>query len=138
MSLIKRDFPMLTNLSDFFENDWFPSGFKNEWSPAINVVDNEGQYEIEVAAPGMKKDDFNVTLENGILTINGKSEKEEEEEKKNYTRKEFSSRSFMKSFTMPDNVDEEGLSAKYDDGILKLVLAKSAKELPPKKEVVID
>ncbi len=138
MSLIKRDSPMLTNLSDFFENDWFPSGFRNEWSPAINVADNEGQYEIEIAAPGMKKDDFNVTLENGILTINGKSEKEEEEKKKNYTRKEFSSRSFMKSFTLPDNVDEEGLTAKYDDGILKLVLTKSDKELPPKKEVTID
>lgn len=138
MSLIKRDFPMLTNLSDFFDNDWFPSGMENGWSPAINVVDNEKQYEIEIAAPGMKKNDFNVSVENGVLTVSGKTEKEEEEKKKNYTRKEFSSRSFMKSFTLPDNVDEEGLSAKYDDGILRVLLDKQEKELPPKKEVLID
>ncbi|MEQ9404070.1 MAG: Hsp20/alpha crystallin family protein [Cyclobacteriaceae bacterium] len=138
MSLITRDFPMLTNVSDFFGEDWFPTRMINDWSPAVNVVDNEGQYEIEVAAPGLKKDDFNVEVENGVLTISGKTENEEEEKKKNYTRKEFSSRSFSKSFTLPENVDEEHLNAKYTDGILKLTLTKTEKKLPPKKQILIN
>ncbi len=139
MSLIKRDFPMLTNLSDFFDDDWFPGRvFKNNWTPAVNVVEEDNQYEIEVAAPGLKKEDFNVEIENGVLTISGKTEKEDEEKKKNYTRREFSSRSFVKSFTLPENVDEEKMKAKYADGVLQLTLAKSEKALPQKKAVKID
>lgn len=138
MTLIKSKLPEWTSLTDFFDDDWLKSRFSNgDWSPAVNVVDNEKNYEIEVAAPGLKKKDFNVTVENGILTISGKTEKEEEEKKKNYTRKEFTSRSFSKSFTLPEDVEEEDVVAKYEDGILKLNLNKSVKELPAKKEVKV-
>lgn len=136
MSLIKYDWP---SLSDFFDDDWVKSRFSNgNWSPAINVVDNEGDYEVEVAAPGFKKDDFSISYENGVLTINGKTEKEEEEKKKNYTRKEFSSKSFTKSFTLPENADAEHIGAKYKDGVLKLTLSKLEKELPGKKDIAIE
>lgn len=136
MSLIKYDWP---SLSDFFDDDWVKSRFSNgHWSPAINVVDNEGDYEVEVAAPGFKKDDFSISYENGVLTINGKTEKEEEEKKKNYTRKEFSSKSFTKSFTLPENADAEHIGAKYKDGVLKLTLSKLEKELPGKKDIAIE
>ena len=138
MSLIRRDFPMLTNLTDFFDDDWLQSRFTDNWTPAVNVVENEGSYEIEIAAPGMKKQDFNVTIENGILTVSGMTTKEEEEKTKNYTRKEFSTRSFTKSFTLPENVNEDGMKAKYDDGVLMLTITKRQKEIPPKKEVSID
>lgn len=138
MSLIKRDFPMLTNLTDFFDDDWLQARFAKDWTPAINVVENDENYEIEVAAPGMRKQDFQVSIENGVLTVTGKTEKEEEEKTKNYTRREFSTRSFTKSFTLPDNVDEEAMKAKYDDGILRLTIAKTEKVLPPKKEVHVD
>ncbi len=136
MSLIKYNWPML---SDFFDDDWLKTRFSNggSWTPAINIIENDDNYEIEVAAPGLKKDDFNVELENGILTISGKTEKEEEEKKKNYTRREFSYRSFTKSFTLPENVIDEDIAAKYEDGVLMLTLKKSEKALPPKREVKI-
>jgi HSP20 family protein len=139
MTLIKKGFPNWPNLSDFFDDDWVKFKFMNEyWMPAVNIVDNDDSYEIELAAPGMKKDDFNVVVNNGVLTIKGKTQKEEEEKDKNYTRREFSMRSFTKSFTLPENVETEEVAAKYDDGVLRLVLHKAEKALPPKKEVTIE
>lgn len=136
MSLIKNDWPAL---SDFFDDDWVKSRFTNgNWSPAINVADNEGDYEVEVAAPGFKKDDFSISCERGVLSISAHTEKEEEEKKKNYTRREFSSQSFTKSFTLPENVDSDHIGAKYQDGVLHLTLQKLEKELPPKKEIAIE
>ena len=138
MSLIKSNFQNWPALSDFFDDDWLKTRLgANEWSPAVNVVDNEDNYEVEVAAPGLKKEDFSITMENGVLTITGKTEKEMEEKEKNYTRKEFSFRSFAKSFTLPENVKEDGVAASYEDGVLKLTLTKSEKELPPRRQVVI-
>lgn len=139
MTLIKTRFPTWDNLSDFFDDDWLKARMtKNDWTPAVNVIDNEKNYEIEVAAPGLKKDDFNVVVENGVLTISGETKEEEEEKKKNYTRKEFSARSFSHSFTLPDNVMDEDVAAKYEDGILRLMLKKTDKKLPPKKRVMIE
>jgi HSP20 family protein len=134
MTLVKRNFPGFANLSDFFGDDWL--NFKTtDLMPAINVSDNEGNYEIEVAAPGFKKDEFSISVENGVLTVSAKTEKEEEEKKKNYTRREFSSKSFSRSFTLPDNVDEDAIEANYDDGVLRLVLNKAEKALPSKKSI---
>lgn len=138
MTLIKSNFPWTTDLSDFFDNDWLKTKFTNgNWAPAVNVIDNDGNYEIEVAAPGIKKDDFKVTVEKGLITISGQAEDEKEEKKKNYTRKEFSSKSFTRSFTLPTNVNEEDVNAKYDNGVLKLTLKKTLKEAPKKKEISI-
>ena len=135
MTLIKHNWP---TLSDFFDDDWMKIRSNNgDRSPAVNVVDNKDNYEIEVAAPGLKKDDFFVVIENGVLTITGKTEKEEEEKKKNYTRREFSSMSFTRSFTLPENVEHEGIEAKCQEGVLKLTLKKTEKALPTKKEVAI-
>ncbi len=124
MTLVKRPISNFPVLSDLFDDGWF-SQLKADWMPAVNVSDNTDNYEIEVAAPGLKKNDFNVSVENGILTITGKTETENEEKKKNYTRKEFSSRSFSRSFTLPENVKEEDVAAKHEDGILRLTLKKS-------------
>lgn len=138
MSLIKSNVPSWPSLTDFFDDNWLMTPFRNgDWMPAVNVVDNDDNYEIEVAAPGLRKKDFNVTVKNGILTIEGKTEKEKEEKDKNYTRREFSYKSFTKSFTLPEDVDAETISAKYDEGVLKLMLKKTEKALPPTKEVKI-
>lgn len=136
MTLIKRNFP---SFGRFFDDDFFTTPMtENAWSPAINVVDNESDYQIEVAAPGMKKEDFNVSVENGFITLKGESKKEDEEKEKNYTRKEFSYKSFTKSFKLPDNVKEGSISAKHEDGVLRLTLKKSGEQLPPKKDVEIE
>ncbi|MEQ6120735.1 Hsp20/alpha crystallin family protein [Reichenbachiella sp. MALMAid0571] len=139
MSLIKRTLPTWPSLTDFFDDDWARDWFmKENASPAVNVVNNDSSYEIDVAAPGFKKTDFKIETENGVLTISGKSEKEEEEKKKNYTRREFSSSSFYRSFTLPEDVVKEGISAKYDDGVLKLSLKKEAgKASAKKKEIAV-
>lgn len=135
MALIKN-FPLRNELSDLFDDQWLKSRFIDEWTPAINIIDNEKDYLIELAAPGMKREDFHVSMDNGLLTIEGKTEHEEEEKKKNYTRKEFSSTSFSRTFSLPPDVKEE-VDAIYKDGVLKLTLLKNEHKLPPKKEILI-
>lgn len=132
MSLIKKtDWPSLLNgpvLSDFFDNDRF---FDADWLrkqsvPAVNVKETEKSFEIELAAPGLTKKDFEISVDNGMLTISSEKKEEKEEKEKNYTRKEFSYSSFSRSFTLPENVNEEDVKAYYEDGILKLHVAKKA------------
>ena len=138
MSLIKTSFPNWPNLTDFFDDDWVKFKFnQGNVLPAINIIENELNYEIELAAPGFKKKDFHVVVENGVLTITGEAKNEVEEKDKNFTRMEFSMKSFTKSFTLPENVKNEEIEAKYEDGILRMFLQKTALKLPPKKEVMI-
>ena len=137
MSIIKRsDWPSLLSgswLSDFFDNDRF---FDSDWMkkqsvPAVNVKESERGFEIEVAAPGLTKKDFNIVVENRVLTISSEKKEEKETKDKEYTRKEFSYTSFSRSFALPENVSEENVNAVYGDGVLKLMLNKKA--LPKEK-----
>lgn len=138
MSLIKKEFEGFPSLSDFFDDNWPEFKMNNmSWSPAINVIDNEMNYEIEVAAPGIKKEGFDVSVENGVLSIVGKTETNEESKDKNYTRREFSSRSFQKRFPIPDNVDPDMVEATHEDGILKIFLHKKGSLETPKKNVQV-
>ena len=118
--------PFRSIVSDLFDNDnFFESNFLSDTSiPAVNVKENEDHFEIELAAPGMKKKDFKVDVENGILNISAEREEKTEEKDENYTRKEFNFSSFSRSFTLPESVKKEEIKAKYDDGVLKLTLAK--------------
>lgn len=101
--------------------------------PNANITENEKDYKIEVAAPGLHKKDFKVQVENGILTVSGEKQEEEKEERKNYRRKEFSYQSFSRSFTLPENSLPDKIEAKYDNGILTLSLPK--KEIAASKPV---
>ena len=130
MSLIKRsDWPLLGNgswLTNFFENDRF---FDSDWlkkmnMPAVNVKETDKSYEVELAAPGLSKKDFKVTAEEGILTVSSEKKAEKEQKEKDYTRKEFEYSSFSRSFTLPQNVNEEDIKATYEDGVLRLTIAK--------------
>lgn len=107
-----------------FADDFFR--LRKNWMPAVNIKDEKGSFEIDLAAPGLKKDDFTVKVENGMLCISAEREETKEESEAEYTRKEFSYRAFERSFALPENVDPENISAKYKDGILKLVLKKLA------------
>src|SRR5690349_19830963 len=130
MSLVKRsEWPLLGNgswLSDFFDNEKFfdSDWLKNRGLPAVNVKENEKNYEIEVSAPGRSKKDFKISAENGILRISSEQKEEKEGKEKDYTRQEFSYSSFTRSFTLPENANEEEIKASYADGILKLDVAK--------------
>jgi len=132
MSLIKKsDWPSLVNgswLSNFIDNDRF---FDSDWLkkhsvPAVNVKESEKGFEIEVAAPGLTKKDFNISVDDRVLTISSEKKEEKEEKEKDYTRKEFNYSSFNRSFALPENVNEEDIKAQYEDGVLKLSLSKKA------------
>ena len=92
--------------------------------PAVNIRETNDNFLVEVAAPGMKKSDFNISLDNNLLTISSEKQHEEETDNAGYTRKEFSYATFKRTFTLPDSVHAENITAKYDDGILRLTLPK--------------
>jgi HSP20 family protein len=102
--------------------------------PAVNVREKEKEFEIELAAPGLKKSDFKITVENGILTILVEMENEKEVKEENFTRREFSYENFTRSFTLPENVNQENVDAQYENGLLQLKIAKKkiAVEKAPK------
>lgn len=108
--------------TDLFFDDEFARG---EWIPAVNVIDQKDRYEIEVAAPGMKKADFDVTVENGVLYIKAEHKEEKKEEKENYQRREFAYNAFKRALTLPEDVKEDSVEAKYEDGILRLVMKRT-------------
>lgn len=103
--------------------------------PAVNVSETDEAFQLELAAPGKAKEDFKVEIENGTLCISSEEEEANESENKNYTRKEYSYSSFNRSFSLPENVIEEEIAAKYEDGVLKLTLPKSVPAQPEKKTI---
>lgn len=102
--------------------------------PAANIIENKDHYEVNLAAPGMKKDDFNIDVEGNVLTISAEKEEKKEEKDERYSRKEFSYASFTRSFTLPDWVIKEKIDASYENGLLKVNLPKAeeAKKLSSK------
>jgi HSP20 family protein len=134
MSLIKwnRDkgiFPSFSNrVEEFFnDEDFFGSfGWGRSSVPAVNISESDETFQVEVAAPGLKKDDFHVEIENGVLTIRAEKESSVEEKEDKFTRQEFSYSSFRRSFRLPDSVNEDQVNAVYEDGVLKLTLPKLA------------
>lgn len=118
---------LLTN--DFFTED--------KWIPAMNVIEKEDLFEIELAVPGFTKKDFSISIENGILKISAENKEEMEKKEENFTRREFTYNSFTRAFTLPDNVnEEEEIDATYKRGILKLVLNKLHVDDVPQKRVI--
>ena len=126
--------------------DWLPSLFNGFFdddfmgltparqfaSPAVNVLEDDKEFQIELAAPGMTKDDFKVRLENNdelVIALEKKDEHKEGGKKKNYLRREFSYASYRQSFIIPDEVDVQKIGAKMEDGVLRITL--------PKKEEVV-
>jgi HSP20 family protein len=105
----------------------------------VNIAENDKVYSVEVVAPGFKKEDFKVKVEDDILTISAetKSEKKEEGKEKEYTRREYNYNAFTRSFRLPDNVRDDSISASYKDGILTLELPKSKVQTKATKEITI-
>lgn len=117
-------------------NDFF---MDKKWVPAMNVKETDDRFEIEIAAPGFTKKDFNVSIENGVLRIEAENKEEMEKKEDDYTRREFNYNSFYRSFTLPENVNEEEMiDATYKRGILKLVLNKlHVDEITPKRVIEV-
>ena len=111
----------------------------NKWIPSMNVKETDELFEIEIAAPGFNKKDFEISIENGLLRISAENSLEDKKEEDNYSRREFNYNSFFRSFTLPDNVNEEEMiDATYKRGILKLVLNKlHVDEIVPKRVIEV-
>ncbi|MGV3561201.1 Hsp20/alpha crystallin family protein [Larkinella arboricola] len=114
-----------------------PAVAKTATPVAANISEDETAYHIELAAPGLKKEDFNINLNNNQLTISAKQEQAGEEKTENYTRKEFSYTSFERSFRLPKNVNNEQIQAAYTDGILKIDLPKIEKTVVEPKQIAV-
>ncbi|MEX1384177.1 Hsp20/alpha crystallin family protein [Lutibacter sp.] len=104
--------------------------------PALNIKETKDEFEIELAAPGYNKKDFEVTIDDGCLNISAKKEETKEEKDENYTRKEFSYASFERSLKLPDSIADEKIKAKYDNGILKFRLIKKEEAKKQKPRVI--
>lgn len=143
MTLIKQrgSYPSMRSLlEDFWNNDTLLED--RFWNtrvnlPAVNIIEKDDKFLIELAAPGLRKEDFKINIENGILQIDSESQREVEEEKDNYTRKEFNYSSFSRSFTLPENASEENIAANYENGVLKLKLQKLKSETSHKKKQIL-
>lgn len=112
---------------DFFKpwNEWFDDRrFLNRVNnvPSVNITENNNSYNVALAAPGLKKDDFKIDVDGNMLTISSEKEEKKEEKDDKYTRKEYSYSSFSRSFSLPEDVKEEAIEASYENGVLNLRL----------------
>jgi HSP20 family protein len=124
-------FPAVPSLlNTFFQDDWLDSTLGSlrtgmSTLPAANIRETHEDYRIELAAPGMRKEDFTVELNREVLTISAKSENKTEHEESEYSRREFSYQEFQRSFSFPEGrVDAEQVKAKYTDGVLEVIVPK--------------
>lgn len=117
--------PSLTNIErDFFDESFFTHG--GNTIPSVNIVETDDDFRVEMAAPGLKKEDFNIVLNDDVLTISSVKEQDGEEStnKSKYSRREYSYHSFSRSLYLPDMIKSDKIKATYQDGILAVVIPK--------------
>jgi HSP20 family protein len=132
------------NVNPFF-NDVFESIFNDSFLsdklatrvPAVNIAETENEFHIELAVPGLKKEDFKISLDKNVLSISAEKKAENVEEGKKYSKKEYSYDSFVRSFTLPETVDHAKIEAQYTDGILKLIVAKKEEAKIQSREIAV-
>ena len=125
--------------NDFFDNDWMVKA--NATAPAINVFETEKEYKVELAAPGMTKEDFNVRIDednNLVISMEKKTENKEEKKDGRYLRREFSYSKFQQTMILPDDVDKEKISAQVENGVLNIDLPKFSEQEKEKARRFID
>lgn len=129
---------------DFFRpwNEWFDNKelWPKVWNvPAVNITEEKDDFRVSLAVPGMKKEDFNIDMEGNMLTISCEKEESKEEKEKKFTRKEYNFSSFSRTFTLPEDVNRDKIDARYENGVLMIVLPKKeeAKKLMANKHIAI-
>ncbi|ATL49193.1 heat-shock protein Hsp20 [Chitinophaga caeni] len=126
---------------DFFTwEDFFPKDLsRNGHWPAVNISEDDTSYQVDVVAPGFKKEDFKISVDEDVLTISAESKKESEEQdkKKTYSRREYSYSAFTRSFRLPENSKDDSIAATYLDGVLKLTVPKSEQQVKASKQIQV-
>jgi HSP20 family protein len=130
--------------NDFFKpwSEWFNGDDYNFGPqltvPAVNITESEGQFEVSLAAPGMKKEDFKIDLNGNMLTISSEKEEKKEEKDEKFTRREYNYSTFSRTFTLPEWVMADKIEAHYVNGVLKLVMPKKEEaKKPAAKQIAI-
>ncbi|MDB5023494.1 MAG: Hsp20/alpha crystallin family protein [Mucilaginibacter sp.] len=129
--------PGFSDIFESFFNDSFLSDRMISRVPAVNVAETDEGYHIELAAPGLKKEDFKIDLERNMLNISVEKKSEETENNKKYNKREYSYTSFVRSFTLPDSVDDGKIEAEYNDGILRIKIAKQEESKTASRHIQI-
>ena len=131
-------------LNDFFNEgflNWPVSNGQKAWNhkPAVNISENEDQWTVDLAVPGMKKDNFKISLEEDTLTVKAEAEHSTSENKEHFMVKEFNYSSFERSFKLPENkIEQDSIKANYENGVLSISLPKKDEAKPqPKKEIAV-
>ena len=138
--LVKRHSNYLPTLvSDFWGEDLFPS-FEQDWSmnPAVNIIEDSQNFKVELAAPGLNKEDFMVQVEKNVLEISAEKKDEKEIQNQKYLRKEFRYSEFKRTFSLPSYVDTEKILATHKNGVLTVEIPKRDEaKLNPRKEIAV-
>jgi HSP20 family protein len=144
MTLVKfnnnRNNTLMPGFNDVFEsifNDTFFNDRLIARVPAVNISESENNYHVELAAPGLKKEDFKLNLERNQLTISVEQTTEHADEQKNYSKREYSYSSFVRSFTLPESADHGQIAASYTDGILRIDIAKREEAKAVRRQIEI-
>lgn len=124
---------------DLFDMDVFGNRFGGQRSslPAVNISEDAKNFMVDVVSPGFKKEDFKIKVDDDILTISAEAKTESTEEGKEYSRREYGYSSFTRSFRLPENAKDDSISARYEDGILKITIPKSEEQQKVTKEINI-
>lgn len=141
MTLINKFNPVYNSLADIL-NEYVADEkqiFKPSVTvPAVNIKETEKDFVLELAVPGINKEDISIDLEKNILTVSGSRKDEQLEEKENYSKREFNYRNFKRSFTLPKTVNFENIQAEYSEGILVLTISKKEQEIQQKRSITIN
>ncbi|MEI2272986.1 Hsp20/alpha crystallin family protein [Sphingobacterium sp. ML3W] len=127
---------LVSQIEDFWSKDELTGALKKK-EPTINIIEKNGVYKLRVLAPGFKKRDFRVAVEDRSLIISAEHSVEKKEENENYVRKEFSANSFSRSFHLPDNVTLDNIKATYKDGLLNITINKTNPEEQEVKDIKV-
>jgi HSP20 family protein len=129
--------PGFNDVLDSIFNDTFFSDRMTSRVPAANVSESEDHYHVELAAPGLKKEDFRLNLERNLLNISVEQQNEQQNTRKNYSKREYSYSSWVRSFTLPDSANAENIEATYIDGVLKIDIAKREEAKVMRRQIEI-
>lgn len=129
--------PFFNDVFDSLISESFLSDKLTSRVPAVNIAETENEFHIELAAPGLKKEDFKINLDKNVLSVSAEKKAENVEEGKRYSKREYSYNSFVRSFTLPETVDHANIEAEYTDGVLKLKVAKKEEAKIQSREIAV-
>ena len=129
--------PWFNDVFESFFNDSFLNDRMVSRVPAANIAETENEFHIELAAPGLSKEDFKINLDKNVLSISAEKKAENTVNNKKYSKREYSYNSFIRSFTLPESADQSNIEAEYADGVLKLNIGKKEEAKAQTREIAI-